>query len=249
LEITKSNLDYVLLTHIHIDHAGGVGVLLRYFPEAQVICHPRGIKHLINPEKLWNASKKVLGDIAEMYGEIYSVPENRIQFLENISGNKVKAIEALGHAPHHLVYLFKNYLFIGDTAGVSFPLTNNIYLRPATPPIFDYDITLSTFEKLIALNLIDYKICYGHYGIRDNAHLMLKIAKEQLTIWKEVVESLYDRREQNDFVEIVITELLKEDKYFASMNLFNEDVRNREKTFVLNSIKGILGYIQKKRNN
>ncbi|NPA25310.1 MAG: MBL fold metallo-hydrolase, partial [Deltaproteobacteria bacterium] len=73
-----ARLDYILLTHIHIDHAGGTGELLKSFPEAQVICHPQGIKHLVNPEKLWQGSLKVLGHVAEIYGEIIPVPEASI---------------------------------------------------------------------------------------------------------------------------------------------------------------------------
>ena len=64
------HIDYILLTHIHIDHAGGTGALLREFPGALVICHPEGIRHMIAPEKLWEGSQKVLGQLAEVYGEI-----------------------------------------------------------------------------------------------------------------------------------------------------------------------------------
>src|SRR5690242_9017571 len=77
-------LDYALLTHIHIDHAGGTGALLREFPGATVICHPEGIRHLVAPEKLWQGSRKVLGPLADAYGEIVPVPAERIRFDEAI---------------------------------------------------------------------------------------------------------------------------------------------------------------------
>jgi glyoxylase-like metal-dependent hydrolase (beta-lactamase superfamily II) len=73
-------LNTILLTHIHIDHAGGTGLLLEHYPEATVICHPKGIDHLITPEKLWKNTKKVLGDLATMYGPISPIPASRIRF-------------------------------------------------------------------------------------------------------------------------------------------------------------------------
>jgi len=243
--ITKENLNYILLTHIHIDHAGGTGRLLDFFPKAQVVCHPRGIKHLINPENLWNASKKVLGEVADMYGEIIPVPENKIKFQEEIGRQEIKAIETIGHATHHLSYMFKKYLFIGDAAGVHFPIKNNFYIRPATPPIFNYDSAITSIDKLLSLNLKDFKICYAHYGIRNNAEKMLKIAKEQLTIWKQVIESTLSECRQLDFEDHVIKELMKKDVYFGNVILFDEEIKKREQKFISNSIKGIKEYIQK----
>ncbi|MFX1410367.1 MAG: MBL fold metallo-hydrolase [Promethearchaeota archaeon] len=243
--ITKENLNYILLTHIHIDHAGGTGKLLTFFPEANVICHPRGIKHLINPKNLWNASKEVLGELTEMYQEIIPIPENRIIFQENIGDQEIKAIETLGHASHHLSYLFQKYLFIGDAAGVHFPIQNKFYIRPATPPIFNCDAAISSIDKLLSLNLADFKICYAHYGIRNNAEKMLKIAKEQLKMWKQVIENTLVKKEHVDFEDHVIKELVKRDRYLANVILFDEETKKREKKFISNSIKGITEYLQK----
>ena len=82
LGITK--LDYILLTHIHIDHAGGTGKLLEYFPDTPTLCHPKGITHLINPEKLWESTKQVLGPMARTYGKIIPVPEKNLSYLNLI---------------------------------------------------------------------------------------------------------------------------------------------------------------------
>src|SRR5690606_16752620 len=83
-------LDYVLLTHIHIDHAGGAGALLAAYPGARVICHPEGSGHLVNPERLWQGSRKVLGPLAEAYGEIVPVPEQRLGVAEEIDAIGVR---------------------------------------------------------------------------------------------------------------------------------------------------------------
>ena len=75
-ELNISNLDWILLTHIHIDHAGGVGLLISQYPSAKVLVHHRGIRHLANPERLWQGSVNTLGDLAHLYGEIVPVPED-----------------------------------------------------------------------------------------------------------------------------------------------------------------------------
>ncbi|GAG96065.1 unnamed protein product, partial [marine sediment metagenome] len=88
--IKENDLKYILISHIHQDHAGGVGELIKFFPKAQIICHPKGIKHLINPKKLWEGSLKVLGKVAELYGKILPVPEDRIYYQEELANGKIK---------------------------------------------------------------------------------------------------------------------------------------------------------------
>lgn len=245
--IKDEDLDYILLTHVHMDHAGGVGDLLSYFSRAKVICHPTGIKHLVNPERLWEGSKKALGVIAEMYGKIKPVPEDRISFQETIANNKVRVLETLGHAPHHQSYLFDQYLFVGEAAGTHQPLPENFYIRPATPPIFDYDTWKTSIQKLLSENLKDHKICYPHLGMSENAEKMLKLAQEQLSIWIRVIKDFYDIKERPDFIEEFLSKLKKKDTYFANYELLDKDTKKRELIYTGNSIRGILGYIQKKR--
>ncbi|MFW9877797.1 MAG: MBL fold metallo-hydrolase [Candidatus Thorarchaeota archaeon] len=247
LGITSTDLDYVLLTHIHIDHAGGVGELIKYFPQAQIICHPLGIKHLINPDKLWKGSLKVLGDVAKSYGKITPVPEDRIKYKESVAKDKIEVIETLGHAPHHQSYIYERYLFAGEVAGVNIPLLEGEFTRPATPPIFNYEISMASIQNLLVKNLSEYKICYGHIGIRENAELYLKIAKEQINIWVKVIEELFGNRQDPDFFNLVIEELKKKDKYFSNFDERDKNTGEKEFFFIGNSIKGIEGYIQRKR--
>jgi glyoxylase-like metal-dependent hydrolase (beta-lactamase superfamily II) len=124
-------VDLVLLTHVHIDHSGGVGHLLRRYPEARVICHPRGAPHLIEPTKVWNVSLRNLGEIAEMYGKPEPAPAGRIGFEETvrIGGLTIESIETPGHAPHHLAFQLGGTLFTGEAAGIFFPLADAFYLR------------------------------------------------------------------------------------------------------------------------
>lgn len=247
-EIGVERIDYILLTHIHMDHAGGVGDLLSHFPHVSVICHPRGVKHLINPQKLWEGSKKVLGDVAEWYGKINPVPKDRLYFQEELAKGKIKIIETLGHAAHHQSYLFESYLFAGEVAGIHRPVLDDFYIRPATPPVFDYEAWKLSVEKLLSKNLRDYKICYPHYGIRENANKMLKLAKKQLSIWINTIEDLFENRNQPKFYEQVILALQKKDEYFKLYKLMDKQIKTRENYFIFNCISGIVKYIESRRN-
>jgi len=247
IKIRKNDLDYILLTHPHIDHAGGVGKLLNFFPQAKIICHPKGIKHLINPKKLWEGSLRVLGKAAEFYGRIEPVPEDRIEYQEKIENGLIQVIETLGHSPHHQSYLFKNILFVGEACGHNYPSDEIIYIRPATPPIFDYDIYLSSIQKLISLDLNDYKICFPHFGMRDNAAMMIEIAHDQIITWLRVVNFLYDKRNQSNFMKLLFTELKNADTIFSNLDLLGQEIQSREPFTLRQSIDGIIGYLEQKR--
>ena len=247
LEIGNNDLEYILLTHVHIDHAGGVGKLLSSFPHSKIICHPNGIKHLINPKKLWEGSLRVLGKEAEYYGKIEPVPEDRIQFQEIIYDRSIRVVETPGHSPHHQSYLFKNILFVGEACGHNYSSEEVIFIRPATPPIFDYNIYLSSLQKLINLDLSDFKICFPHFGMRDNAAMMIKIAYDQIQTWLKVISSLYDKRKQSNFMELLFVELLKADKTYSNLNLLDKEIKSREPFIMRQSVAGIIGYIEKKR--
>ncbi|MFW9823461.1 MAG: MBL fold metallo-hydrolase [Candidatus Thorarchaeota archaeon] len=247
--IRQNDLQYILISHIHQDHAGGVGKLINSFPKAQVICHPRGIKHLINPKRLWEGSLKVLGKVAELYGEILPVPEDRIFYKETIANDRIKVIDTSGHAPHHQSYLFDEYLLIGEAAGVNIPLPGKIYTRPATPPIFNYEISRKNIQKLLEGNLGAKKICYAHFGMKEDVDLMLNIAKDQLAIWVEVVGCLLYLKNEPDYIERVKEELKKEDIYFANIDLLDENKRENEFFFVRNSIIGITDYLENKNKS
>ncbi|MHA2028964.1 MAG: MBL fold metallo-hydrolase [Candidatus Kariarchaeaceae archaeon] len=246
LNVSKNDLDYVLLSHIHMDHAGGVGKLIKSFPRAQVICHPRGVKHLINPEQLWKGSLKVLGEVAKSYGKIVPVPKNRFIDSDNFKDIPIKVIDTQGHAPHHQSYLFNQYLFVGEAAGVTVPIPDNIYTRPATPPVFNYESSIASIQNLLKVNLEDRIICYAHFGLRKNAEFLLNLAQNQINLWVQVVKDLFEMKDQPTFFNQVVTKLKREDKYFATIDLLDDNMREKEFYFVGNSIRGITDYLQKK---
>ncbi|MCU0822346.1 MAG: MBL fold metallo-hydrolase [Spirochaetes bacterium] len=242
-EIGIKSLDYILLTHIHIDHAGGTGKLLGYFPGAKVLCHPKGFEHMINPEKLWKGSLAVLGDTAKAYGEIVPVPEKSLFFEEKIGqgGITVEVIDTPGHAAHHFSYLFGKYLFAGEVAGVHAPLEGRIYTRPATPPKFILEVWQTSLERVIARK--PEIICYGHYGFRNDAAQAMVSAGEQMVLWTEVVRGLLKSGEDN-LVERAREALLEKDRLYANYKYLDNDIKKREHDFLKNSIRGISEYVK-----
>ncbi len=234
------HIDYILLTHIHIDHAGGTGLLLEDFPEARVICHPKGIKHMIEPDKLWEGSLKVLGKIAKAYGPIASIPEKSISFPDLIEDNElnVKIIETPGHASHHVNYLVDNILFAGEVAGVNVPNDYGFYLRIATPPRFIYEIYKNSLDK--ASELPCKTICFGHYDLSNDPDFIFQNAKEQLELWFKLCSEM--AKEIDPSPENIFKILLTKDICLKYFNRLDEDIQYRERYFALNSINGMLGY-------
>ena len=247
LSIKENDLKYIFLSHIHMDHAGGVGELIKSFPNAQVICHPKGIKHLINPERLWEGSIKVLGEVAKLYGEITPVPEERIIYQEYIANGRIKVIDTSGHAPHHLAYLFDEILFVGEAAGVNIPIQNGIFTRPATPPVFNYEVFIASMKRLLAEDLSHHIICYAHHGAKVNADKFLNIAMDQVNLWIQIINELFDKKQSPNFLDQVIKELIHRDKYFSSVNTMDKNSRIKELFFIGNSIRGIVDYLEKKK--
>lgn len=231
------NIDYILLTHIHLDHAGGLGLFLKYYPEAKVICHPKGIRHLVEPGKLWEASKKFLGNIAELYGELIPVPEDNIDFRYEIQTDAItiKVYETPGHATHHLSYEMGDMLFTGEALGIFYPMDKAVYLRIASPPGFD----LQAYRKSIGVlkNINTKVLCYGHYGMSSEIEPIMDLALAQLDTWSEIINK-YSTVDSPVFEEKVLDALLANDPGLSCFHRLPADIRKRELYFLGNSIKG-----------
>lgn len=234
-------LDYILLTHIHIDHAGGTGALMKEFPEAQAICHQEGVRHMVAPEKLWQGSRKVLGAVAEAYGEIVAVPEERIGFQERIDAIGLRAFLTPGHAQHHLSYQLDDFLFAGEVAGVRCDLEQGIYLRPATPPRFILDVALDSIDRVMALS--PTRMAFAHHGMVENGLEHLRLARAQLNLWvRGVAETLHvepSRREDALFAWLV-----ERDRLFRSIGSLPEDIQARERNFFGNTMRGMVEFVE-----
>jgi glyoxylase-like metal-dependent hydrolase (beta-lactamase superfamily II) len=159
-----ADVDYIFLTHVHLDHAGGAGRLVAALPRAQVLVHPRGAPHLIGPEKLIAATKSVYGEraFAEHYGDILPIPAQRITTVED--GHRVRLgrrsfefIHTPGHALHHVCIFDRDAgeIFTGDTFGVSYRELDTAageFIFPATVPTqFDPEQLHASVARIVGL--------------------------------------------------------------------------------------------------
>ena len=252
LEVLEvSHLDAILLTHIHIDHAGGIGDLSLLFPDTPIVCHENGIQHLRDPSRLWEGSLKTLGHTARVYGPFRPVPPNLLHEASRFQGHGIVSIMTPGHAPHHVSYLLSPYLFAGEAGGVFIDISgDNYYLRPATPPRFFLETSIESIDALIATK--PSMICYGHFGMSEDAVGMLKTHKKQLLIWENNIENEMIRFRQTnteDFIARCLHRLLKEDPNLKGFSHLDEAVQEREMGFLQNSIKGFMGYLQTVADN
>jgi len=193
LGVKPGQVSHIVLSHIHLDHGGAAGLLMKHLPKAKLLVHERGATHLVNPEKLWIQSRDALGEIAQEYGKPEPVPEERIvigaegMILDLGRNLKLKIIETVGHASHHLSYyeMSNGIVFTGDSAGVY--LRNLDLIVPTTPAPFYLDAALDSLEKLIRLK--PKALCYSHFGKADNAADNLQKYKRQLKLWLSIVRN------------------------------------------------------------
>jgi glyoxylase-like metal-dependent hydrolase (beta-lactamase superfamily II) len=162
--VARDAVDWVFLTHIHLDHAGGAGALLERLPNARVAVHPRGAAHIADPAKLIGATRKVYGDAVyeRLYGDIRPVPAERLVVTEDgarheLAGRRFEFLHTPGHALHHqaIVDPAAGAVFAGDTFGVSyreFDVDGREFILPATTPTqFDPEQLHGSIDRVVAL--------------------------------------------------------------------------------------------------
>jgi glyoxylase-like metal-dependent hydrolase (beta-lactamase superfamily II) len=238
-----AHLDYILLTHIHIDHAGGIGELAQHFAETPIICHSAGIKHLSDPTRLWEGTIKTLGAIGQGYGPIKGVDEKRFLDAEYFKSKEIRCFLTPGHSAHHVSFMAGDYLFAGEAGGVCFSIGPDYqYLRPATPPTFFMDTSIKSINTLI--ENAPEKICYSHFGMKNDARVLLSRHKDQLNLWEKIIREELESSPKKDFVSDCLNLLLQEDKNLAGFFALDHPAQERERGFLTNSIRGFVGYLE-----
>ncbi len=244
--VKPEEVAYVAVSHVHLDHGGGVGTLVKSLPAAKVIVHPRGAPHLANPEKLWQQSREVLGAITDFYGQPEPVPPERIIGTEDGAtfslgkGVSLTVVETLGHASHHQSYYETRGrgVFPGDAAG--------IYLReldaivPTTPAPFRLDGALAALDKLGGLK--PKALYYSHFGSASNPLERLRAYADQLRLWGEVVLQSVQEKQS---LEEVRRRIIERDSQVRKALTFIEAHPVLNETVLGNSIQGFMEFAEK----
>ncbi len=193
LGVGPADLATVVVTHIHLDHAGGVGTLAARFPGAEVVVHERGARHLVDPERLMSSARRVFGRVLDdVFGVLLPTDAARVRALGDVGavdlggGRSLEAFHAPGHAQHHvgLVDSASGDLYVGDAAGVYIPETQD--MRPATPPPdFDLDLALASLGRFRAI--APQRLLFSHFGPVLDVEAALGRAEEELLLWVELV--------------------------------------------------------------
>ncbi len=194
LGVSPEDLAGVAVTHIHLDHAGGVGDVARAFPRATVYVHERGARHLADPGRLVDSASRVYGSLLDsLYGRLDPTPAERIHVLADgeelrVGPDRVlTTVDSPGHAKHHLALhdSVSGLLFAGDAVGVRLPDAG--VLRPSTPPPdFDLEQALTSLRRFADRR--PSGLALAHYGLVENPLDLLEEATGTLRRWAEVAE-------------------------------------------------------------
>jgi glyoxylase-like metal-dependent hydrolase (beta-lactamase superfamily II) len=191
LGVGPADLATVVVTHIHLDHAGGTGDIAQLFPAAEVVVHELGARHLADPSRLMASARMVYGDELDgLFGVLAPTPAERIRTVERTGvvdlggGRRLDSHYSPGHARHHvgLIDSQSGDLYVGDAAGIYIPETGD--LRPATPPPdFDLGVALDSLRTFAALQ--PTRLLFSHFGpVTDVAETLDRSAAE-ISVWVE----------------------------------------------------------------
>jgi len=197
LDVGPGDLAGIAVTHIHLDHAGGVGDLAGAFPKSKIYVHEKGARHLADPSRLVASAARVYGPLLDnLYGRLEPTPADRIHVLSDGEGLRVgpgrtlMVIESPGHAKHHVGFhdSESGIVFVGDAAGVLLPDAG--VLRPATPPAdFDLDLAIASLHRFAARS--PSGLALAHFGLVSDPDRILGEAELTLRRWAEVAESAW----------------------------------------------------------
>ena len=183
-----ADIQHVLLTHIHFDHAGAAWALAEQ--GAKIYVHPFGVRHLASPQKLWESAKRIYQDeMDRLWGEMKPIPESQLQAVEDgneltFDDTKIIAHHTPGHAVHHIAYQLGDVIFTGDVGGVQ--INGGLVEPPCPPP----DINLEDWQNSIQLlRGLDPRALYlTHFGRVENIDTHLNHLEEQLLDWAEWIK-------------------------------------------------------------
>jgi glyoxylase-like metal-dependent hydrolase (beta-lactamase superfamily II) len=211
-ELSVGDLEAILLTHIHLDHAGVTGSLVRENPKLAVYVHKNGAPHMIDPSKLLSSAGRLWGDdLPRLFGNTVPVPEGNLRILDGgetitLGSGQLEIAYTPGHASHHVSYFDRQagVAFVGDTAGIR--IENGPYILPATPPP-DIDLEAWDFSFATILARQPQRLFLTHYGVADDPSAHIAQFRERLHRWAAMIEqALRTSRDDAAAMQAFITE-------------------------------------------
>lgn len=194
LGVGPDDLAHIVVTHIHLDHAGGAGAVAPRFPRATVWVHERGAPHLADPSRLVASASRIYGEdrLRELFGPVHAVPEHRLRAMTDgdrldLGGRALDVLYTPGHASHHVCLQDSrtDAVFVGDALGVFLPDLR--LLRPATPPPeFHLERAVESVQRVLQRD--PSRILFSHFGPVDDPGAICRLAIERLEGWTAVVE-------------------------------------------------------------
>jgi len=245
LGIEPSRVDYLIPSHVHLDHSGATGHLLKHMPRARVIAQERAVPHLVDPAKLVESATGIFGErLVQMYGKPLPIEKDRIVAVGeeshiDLGGASLTAIHAPGHAPHQIAVIFEeeHLLFSADAVGMVFPSFPTL-LPTTPPPSFDPVKFVETLEKF---RQTDPKmLLVPHFGVRKDVGLILDRTKEKTEDWVEEVKRLNAAHLNAD----QIVEAMRR-KIEAETGMRSADFPSYVVVMIRLSVLGIVNYLEK----
>ena len=244
-----SNLDAILLTHIHLDHAGATGALVKENPQLAVYVHTKGAPHMMDPSKLLASAARLWPDnLQQLFGDAVPVPAENLRILEGgetirLGSRKIAVAYTPGHASHHVSYFedAEGVAFVGDTTGVK--IEGHSYAMPATPPP-DIDLKIWDTSFAAILERQPKRLFLTHFGFSENPAAHIAQFRERLHHWMETTERiLQTARDDAQAMESFLSATRAE----VAQHLPGEDVEQYLQTAGLNlSFLGLARYARKR---
>ncbi len=217
-KIPVENVHFVMPTHVHLDHAGGAGHLMQELPNAKLVVHPRGARHMVDPSKLWQGASAVYGEQAmqRMYGEILPIDESRLIIVDDgqvldLSGRPLLFIDTPGHARHHYsIYDEQSKgFFTGDTFGMSYKELASAelpFIMPTTSPVqFDPDAWYLTLRRYL-----EYKperMFLTHYSMVEDVETLAADLRRRIESYVDIALSCEDSENRVELMKSKIKDL------------------------------------------
>ncbi|MEV5410504.1 MBL fold metallo-hydrolase [Thermopolyspora sp. NPDC052614] len=252
LGVGPEDLATIVVTHIHLDHAGGVGDLAAHYPSAEIVVHEKGARHLADPSRLMASARMVWGDKLDvLFGTLAPTDAARIRSLGDTGsvdlggGRRLDSHYSPGHAKHHVGLLDSGTgdLYVGDAAGVYLPETGD--LRPATPPP-DFDLRTALDSIALFEALGPQRLLFSHYGPVGDVKETLGRSAEELRVWVDLTRQAHSEGLDLDHAVAMVSARTRE-RYAALDDAADADTAERFELLsgAPSNVAGILHWLNK----